>query len=72
MGDDHEWLLIYCKEVEKEQHHDFYIFGHRHLMLDLTVNERSRYINLGEWVTKQAHQAYAAFDGKTLVLNQFK
>jgi len=72
MGDDHEWLLIYCKEVEKEQHHDFYIFGHRHLMLDLTVNERSRYINLGEWVTKQAHQAYAVFDGETVKLNQFR
>lgn len=71
MGDDHEWLLIYCKEVEKERHHDFYIFGHRHLMLNLAVNERSRYINLGEWVTNQAHQAYAAFDGKSLTLNQF-
>ena len=68
MGADNEWLFQYCREVEQSQHHDFYIFGHRHLVLDMQVNARSRYINLGEWVTQQH---YAAFDGKNLTLKPF-
>ena len=70
-GEDYEWLLHYCKEVEKERHHDYYIFGHRHLVLDLAVNNSSRYINLGEWVTKQTKQAYATFDGEKVFLREY-
>lgn len=66
---DNEWLLIYCKEQEKFKHHDYYIFGHRHLPLDLTVNENSRYINLGEWVN---YFTYAVFDGNHLELKTFE
>ncbi|MCE7044367.1 UDP-2,3-diacylglucosamine diphosphatase [Dyadobacter sp. CY312] len=69
MGEDKEWLLQYCKEVEKQRHYDFYIFGHRHLTLDLKVAENSRYINLGEWVTLQT---FAAFDGVQLALTKFE
>lgn len=68
LGEDNEWLFIYCKEVEAAVHHDFYIFGHRHLALDMQVGARSRYINLGEWVTQQY---YAVFDGKVLDLKKF-
>ncbi|GLU53263.1 UDP-2,3-diacylglucosamine diphosphatase [Dyadobacter frigoris] len=71
VSEEYEWLLHYCKEVEKEQHHDYYIFGHRHLVLDLAVNNNSRYINLGEWVTKQTKQAYATFDGEKVFLREF-
>ncbi|MCE7066433.1 UDP-2,3-diacylglucosamine diphosphatase [Dyadobacter sp. CY326] len=68
MGEDHEWLLQYCREVEHAQHHDYYVFGHRHLVLDLPVNAGARYINLGEWVTQQH---YAAFDGQNITLQKF-
>jgi UDP-2,3-diacylglucosamine hydrolase len=68
MGEDREWLLLYCKEVEAVQHHDFYVFGHRHLPLDLPVSARSQYVNLGEWVTQQT---FACFDGENLVLQKF-
>ncbi|MBX9852288.1 MAG: UDP-2,3-diacylglucosamine diphosphatase [Cytophagaceae bacterium] len=68
LGDD-EWLYIYCKEKEKEKHHDYYIFGHRHLPLDLKVGDHSRYINLGEWVN---YYSYAVFDGGKLELKTFE
>ena len=68
MGEDREWLLQYCKEVERSRHFDYYIFGHRHLTLNLKVNEISRYINLGEWVTQQT---FARFDGTDLQLEKF-
>ena len=67
LGED-EWLLSFSREQEKIKHHDFYIFGHRHLPLDLKVNENSRYINLGEWVN---HFTYAKFDGVNLELKSF-
>ncbi|MEA5260079.1 UDP-2,3-diacylglucosamine diphosphatase [Arcicella aquatica] len=68
-----EWLWSYAKEVEKQKHHDFYIFGHRHLLLDLKVGENSRYINLGEWCyDKPASNHYAIFDGINFSVKQFQ
>lgn len=69
MGEEREWLLHYCKELEQQQHFDYYIFGHRHLTLDLPVAPGSRYINLGEWVTQQT---FAAYDGAHLSLSRFE
>lgn len=68
LGED-EWLLQYCREVEAKQHHDFYIFGHRHLPLDLPIGEESRYVNLGEWVN---FCSYGVYDGANLTLEHFE
>lgn len=67
-GDD-EWIYTWCREVEAAEHHDYYIFGHRHLPLNLKVAENSRYINLGEWVTQFT---YASFDGTLVSLEKFE
>lgn len=66
---DKEHLLIYCKKKEKEKHHDYYIFGHRHLPINTAVNDNSRYINLGEWVHSSS---YAVLEGNTIKLVQFE
>lgn len=68
-GKEGEWLWHYCKEQEGVQHRDFYIFGHRHLPMDLEVTEESRYINLGEWLS---HYTYASFDGENVQLQTFE
>jgi UDP-2,3-diacylglucosamine hydrolase len=68
LGEDREWLMQYCREIEALEHHDFYIFGHRHLPLDLAVSTNSRYINLGEWVSAKT---YAVFDGETTQLKKW-
>ncbi len=67
-GEENEFLLVYCRELEKTKHHDYYIFGHRHLPLDLTVAENSKYINLGEWVH---FNTYAEFDGQIVSLKTY-
>jgi UDP-2,3-diacylglucosamine hydrolase len=67
-GEENEFLLTYCKTLEQKLHYDFYVFGHRHLPLDLKVNETSRYINLGEWVH---FNTYAVYDGKEVTLQTF-
>jgi len=47
---EEEWLFQYCKEIEEKDHHDYYIFGHRHLPFEVEVNQNSRYINIGDWI----------------------
>jgi UDP-2,3-diacylglucosamine hydrolase len=64
-----EWLFLYCKEQELKEHKDYYIFGHRHLPLNMEINSNSRYINLGEWVN---YYTYASFDGENLKLEKFE
>lgn len=66
---DKEWLIQYCKEVESNQHHDYYIFGHRHLPLDISITDASRYLNLGEWVN---FCTYGVYDGKNFELKTFE
>ena len=68
-GEDKEWLVIFCKETLKKQAYDYFIFGHRHLPLDIKLNNESRYINLGDWIT---YFTYAEFDGNTLELKYYK
>lgn len=68
LGDDKEWLMIYCREVLQKEHYDYFIFGHRHMPLDKQLNGQSRYLNLGEWIN---HFTYAVFDGQELQLKKF-
>lgn len=68
LGEDKEWLLIYCKEQLRKKKIDFFIFGHRHLPIDFRLNESSRYINLGDWIR---YFSYAVFDGEKMELKSF-
>ena len=69
LGADKEWLIIYCREVLKKEPFDYFIFGHRHLPIDFSLDESSRYINLGEWIK---FYSYAVLDGETLTLQYYK
>lgn len=64
-----EWLAVYAKEVLQKEHFDYFVFGHRHLPLDIKLNDKSRYINLGEWIN---YNSYAVFDGENLELKYYK
>jgi UDP-2,3-diacylglucosamine hydrolase len=66
---EHEWLVIFCRELLQAHFYDYLVFGHRHLPLDIQLNDKSRYINLGEWVNACS---YAVFDGDTVTLMHFE
>ena len=66
---DKEWLVSYCKDVLKNEHYDYFVFGHRHLPLDIQLNENSKYINLGDWIK---YFSYAELDGQLLQLKYYK
>lgn len=53
--EENEWLYSYSKEVLAKTHFDYFIFGHRHLPLDIQITDSSRYINLGEWVNYNSY-----------------
>ena len=64
-GEDKEWLVHYSKEILNSEHFDYFVFGHRHLPLDIELSKESRYINLGEWVN---YNAYAVLENGLLDL----
>lgn len=72
LGADKEWLLQYANQKlrQAETTTDYFIFGHRHLPLDILLqNKKSRYLNLGEWFS---YNTYAVFDGNDLQLAAFE
>jgi len=68
-GEENEWLAVFAKEKLRTEHFDYFVFGHRHLPMDLDLGEGSRYINLGEWIN---YNSYAVFDGESLSLKYFE
>lgn len=69
LGDDQEWLVQYCKKLQEKDSFDYMIFGHRHLPLDMIIDGKGRYINLGEWIN---HNTFAVFDGSDMKLSAYK
>lgn len=69
LGDDKEWLAVYAKEYLKQKHIDFFVFGHRHYPVIVDLNNNSRYINLGDWIT---NFTYAEFDGEEMLLKKWE
>lgn len=69
LGEDNEWLVQYCKRKLEDKHRDYFVFGHRHLPLNINLNDNSKYINLGDWIQ---YFTYAEFDGDTLELKEFE
>jgi UDP-2,3-diacylglucosamine hydrolase len=67
-GEEKEWLIKYSKRKLEKQHFDFFIFGHRHLPLDIKLGA-SRYINTGDWLD---YNSYAVFDEGNLELKYFQ
>ena len=69
-GDDKEQLILFCKDyVQKDNSIDYFVFGHRHLPLEIKINEKATYYNLGEWIK---HNTYAVFDGEKLEMKEYR
>ena len=69
LGDDNEWLVQYAKFKLTTKHYDYFIFGHRHLPMNISVGQNSSYINLGDWIS---YFTYGVFDGNTFEINKFE
>ncbi len=64
-----EWLFQYAKRKLSQQHYDYFIFGHRHLPLNLEVGPSSNYINLGDWLK---YDTYAVVENGVCELKKYE
>ncbi|MFL2629905.1 MAG: UDP-2,3-diacylglucosamine diphosphatase [Flavobacteriaceae bacterium] len=69
LGNDKEWLAKYSRKKLQEKHRDYFIFGHRHLPIEIELNQNSKYINLGDWIN---HYTYGVFDGNKFEIKKWK
>ena len=69
MGEDKEFLILYTKEYLKSHPNiNYFIYGHRHIELDLMLSATARITILGDWIN---YFSYAVFDGENLFLENF-
>lgn len=65
-GEEQEEIVRFCRQTLMTEHFDYFIFGHRHLPIDLPLASGSRYINTGDWIT---YFSFATYDGKDVGLH---
>jgi UDP-2,3-diacylglucosamine hydrolase len=64
-----EGLFKFAENFMKKELVDYFIFGHRHVMLNTKIGESSRFILLGDWIK---NFSYAVFDGENFKLKKYK
>ncbi|HEC44726.1 MAG TPA: UDP-2,3-diacylglucosamine diphosphatase [Bacteroides sp.] len=67
LGNDKEYLVLHAREKLKEEAFDYFIFGHRHLPLEVELTKDSTLVYLGDWIE---NFSYAVLDGSTLSLKK--
>lgn len=50
LGEDREYQVKFAKNYKGDPV-DFFIFGHRHIVLDLMLSKKTRVIILGDWIS---------------------
>lgn len=69
-GEEKEHLVLFSKEyLKKDPSIDYFIFGHRHILLDLMLSKKSRILIIGDWIQ---YYSYAVFDGKEMSLEMYE
>lgn len=69
-GEDKEHLVLFAKnQLKISPDINFFIFGHRHIMLDLMLSATSRIVILGDWID---YFSYGVFDGDNFSLEIFE
>ncbi|MFA8299598.1 MAG: UDP-2,3-diacylglucosamine diphosphatase [Hyphomicrobiales bacterium] len=64
-----EMLYIYSNEVLKEEKDiNYFIYGHRHIVVNHELKPNSSLIILGDWIT---HFSYGVFDGEKFEVLKF-
>ena len=68
-GEDNEHLVRYAKKyLQTHPAINYFIFGHRHIELDLMLTHQTRLLILGDWISLFT---YAVFDGEQLWMENY-
>ena len=69
LGEDREHLVLYAKKyIEDHPNIDYFIFGHRHIELDIKIERHTRLMILGDWISQFT---YAVYDGEHMFLEEY-
>lgn len=68
LGEENEWLAQYCKLKLTKKHYHYFVFGHRHLPLEIELQPNSKYINTGDWIS---HYTYAVLEDDQMLLKSY-
>lgn len=64
-----ERLLEFATEKAKNHTFDYFVFGHRHQMMEKKISDNTWYYNLGDWLV---HFSYGVFDGEKFSLMKWE
>ncbi len=64
-----EPLFVFSKSILEKEHFDYFIYGHRHLLVKQPLAPNSDFVILGEWINKYS---YGVFDGERFELKKYK
>jgi UDP-2,3-diacylglucosamine hydrolase len=68
-GEENEDQIVFARKILEKEHFDYFLFGHRHVAMDIDLNGKSRLINPGEWIFGSS---YAVFDGEVCLLKEYQ
>ena len=69
MGEDKEFRVRFARDYKRSHPNiDYFLFGHRHIELDLPIDKSTRMLILGDWIWQFT---YAVFDGEHLFLGEY-
>jgi UDP-2,3-diacylglucosamine hydrolase len=69
MGEDKEALVLYTKDYLKTHPDiDYFIYGHRHIQLDLMLTHKNRMMIIGDWISQFS---YVVYDGETIFMEEY-
>ena len=68
-GPDKDGICLFAKRyLASHPDINYFLFGHRHIDIDLPLSDTCRFIILGDWITKFT---YAVYDGETFTIEHF-
>jgi UDP-2,3-diacylglucosamine hydrolase len=66
---NNEGMYKFAQSFLKKEPIDYFIFGHRHQMVNIPISENSRFVLLGDWIK---NFSYGVFDGEKFELLKYK
>jgi len=66
---NNDGMYKFAESFLKQESVDYFIFGHRHIMVDSRINENARFVLLGDWIK---NFSYGVYDGEKFELKRYK
>lgn len=61
-------MYKFALDVLKNEPIDYFIFGHRHKMIEVAMNDKTKFVLLGDWIK---NFSYGVFDGEKFELKKY-